>query len=87
MDGINNSDPAVLVDIADSVGISRDLAMVALYDRKGRASVDEDWRNAMTRRIRGVPVVFIGDQEVTGAQPWSVFAAALESAGVRSRDT
>jgi predicted DsbA family dithiol-disulfide isomerase len=86
-DGVNNSDPAVLTDIAASVDISRDLAMDALEDRRGRATVDTDWQDAMARRIRGVPVVLIGDQEVTGAQLWPVFAEALESAGIRSRDT
>jgi predicted DsbA family dithiol-disulfide isomerase len=85
-DGVTNSDPAVLADIADSVDISRDLAVDALENRRGRATVDTDWQDAIARRIRGVPVVFIEDQEVTGAQPWPVFAEALESAGIRSRD-
>jgi predicted DsbA family dithiol-disulfide isomerase len=87
VDGVNNSDPAVLADIADSVDISRDLAVDALEGRRGRANVDTDWQDALARGIRGVPIVFIGDQEVTGAQPWPVFAEALESAGIRSRDT
>lgn len=84
-DGANNSNPAVLADIAASVGISRGLALDALEGRRGRAAVETDWRDAMARRIRGVPAVFIGDREVIGAQPWPVFAEALESAGIRSR--
>ena len=86
-DGVNNSDPAILADVAASVDISRDLAIDALEGRRGRAAVDADWQDARARGIRGVPVVFIGDQEVMGAQPWPVFAEALESARIRSRDT
>jgi predicted DsbA family dithiol-disulfide isomerase len=84
-DGLNNDDPAVLADVAVSVGIPRDRAADALEERKGAAEVDVDWQESMARRIRGVPAVFIGDQEVSGAQPWPVFAEALASAGVDLR--
>jgi predicted DsbA family dithiol-disulfide isomerase len=84
-DGANNSDPAVLTEVAASVGIARARAVAALQGRWGGAAVDEDWRDAMARRIRGVPALFIGEAEVVGAQPWPVFAEALEKAGIRPR--
>ena len=81
-DGLDNSDPAVLADIAVSVGIPRDPAAKALEERQGTETVDTDWQESKTRGIRGVPVVFIDDQAITGAQPWPVFAEALNGAGV-----
>lgn len=84
-DGLDNSDPTVLAAIAASVGITHDLAADALEERTGAAAVDADWQESMARGIRGVPVVFIGDQEVMGAQPWPVFVGALASAGVDRR--
>jgi predicted DsbA family dithiol-disulfide isomerase len=84
-DGLDNSDPAVLADIAASVGIPRDPAAKALEERSGATTVDADWRESMARGIRGVPAVLIGDQEVMGAQPWPVFAEALASALVNRR--
>ncbi len=81
-DGVNNDDPTGLADVATSVGIPRDLAIEALEERKGSAVVDADWQESMARGVRGVPAVFIGDQAVTGAQPWPVFADALASARV-----
>jgi predicted DsbA family dithiol-disulfide isomerase len=85
-DGIDNSDPAVLADIAVSAGIPRDPAADALQERQGAPAVDADWRESMSRGIRGVPAVFIGDEEVSGAQPWPVFAEALASARVNRRE-
>jgi len=84
-DGLDNSDPAVLADIADRAGIPRELAIAALEAREGAPSVDADWRESMARRIRGVPATVIGAQTVTGAQPWPVFVEALASEGVRRR--
>jgi len=86
VDGFDNSDPTVLADVAVSVGIPRDQAAHAMEERKGAAAVDTDWRESMARRIRGVPAVFIWDREVSGAQPWPVFAEALASAGVTRRE-
>lgn len=86
VDGFDNSDQTILANIAVSVGIPRDPAADAMEERKGAAVVDTDWQESMARRIRGVPAVFIGDQEVSGAQPWPVFAEALASAGVTPRD-
>lgn len=85
VDGLDNSDSTVLADIAVSVGIPRDRAVKALEERKGSPAVDADWQESVARGIRGVPAVFIGDQEVSGAQPWPVFAEALASAGVNRR--
>jgi predicted DsbA family dithiol-disulfide isomerase len=84
-DGLDNSDPVVLADIAAAVGIPRELAAVALEGREGAQRVDADWQEAMARRIRGVPATIIGEQTVTGAQPWPVFVEALTSEGVQRR--
>jgi predicted DsbA family dithiol-disulfide isomerase len=86
VDGIDNSDPAVLADVAASVGIPHDRAGKALEERTGTAAVDADWQESMARGVRGVPAVFIGETMVSGAQPWPVFAEALASAGVGLRE-
>ena len=84
-DGRDNSDPTVLANVAGSVGIPSDRAATALENRTGTAAVDADWQESMTRGIRGVPAVFIGNQVVSGAQPWPVFVEALEGAGMPRR--
>jgi predicted DsbA family dithiol-disulfide isomerase len=85
-DGLDNADPAVLADVAASVGIPRDPAVEALKERTGAAAVDADWQESIARGVRGVPAVFIGERMVSGAQPWPVFAEALASAGVSRRE-
>lgn len=85
-DGLDNSDPAMLTEVAVSVGVSPDRAAVALEERKGSAVVDTDWQESMARGVRGVPAVFVGERMVSGAQPWPVFAEVLASAGVNRRE-
>ena len=84
-DGLDNSDPNVLADVAVLVGIPRNPAVVALEERAGAAAVDADWQESMARGVRGVPAAFIGERMVSGAQPWPVFAETLASAGVTRR--
>ena len=85
VDGLNNDDPEVLADLAASSGIPKDDVADSMAQREGRAAVEADWHEAMRLRIRGVPMVFIGERAVVGAQPWPVFEAALEAAGVARR--
>ena len=85
VDGLNNDDPAVLTDLATSAGIPQPEVAEALQGRKGRGAVEADWHESMRLRIRGVPIAFIGERAVAGAQPWPVFAQALEAAGVARR--
>lgn len=83
--GVDNGDPEVLAEVAAAAGLPRDAVVTALEQRRGADAVDADWREALARRIRGVPASTIGDRELMGAQPWSVFVEALDTAGIPRR--
>ncbi len=80
-DGKNIGDPAVLRDIALSVGLPADGVRGVLVDRSCRNAVDADWRKARQYGITGVPSFVAGGNKVVGAQPYDVLAEQLRAAG------
>ena len=68
------SQPAVLLDIAQRVGLSVDGACEVLEQRTFKEAVDADWALSRQYGITGVPTFVAGRYGVVGAQPY----AALE---------
>jgi predicted DsbA family dithiol-disulfide isomerase len=66
------SQPAVLLDIAQQVGLSVDGAREVLEKRTFKAAVDADWKLARQYGITGVPTFVVGRHGVVGAQPYEV---------------
>ena len=74
------SQPAVLLEIAEGVGLSVDGAREVLEKRTFKAPVDQDW--ALSRRygVTGVPTFVAGRQGVVGAQPYEVLEQLVREA-------
>ena len=75
------SQPEVLLDIAQQVGLSVDDARVVLEKRTFKEAVDADWKLSRQYGITGVPTFVVGRQGVVGAQPYEV----LEQLILKSR--
>ena len=70
VDCLNIGDPAVLVQIAESVGLPGDKAHEVLETRSHRAEVDADWARSREYGITGVPTFVAGGYGVAGAQSY-----------------
>lgn len=82
-DGLNISNPEILVAIAQSAGLSAEAARKVLSERSFKTQVDEDW--ALCRRVgvTGVPTFAAGGRGVVGAQPYEVLEDLVVAAGAK----
>ena len=85
VDARNIGDPNILVEIAQSVGLSADAARAVLTDRSFQQAVDADWAKAREYGITGVPTFVADRYGVVGAQPYEVLEQLLEKVGARRR--
>ena len=83
VDTRNISEPAVLLEIAERVGLPVDAAREVLEQRTFKAAVDADW--ALSRRygVTGVPTFVAGRHGVVGAQPYEVLEQLVREAATR----
>jgi predicted DsbA family dithiol-disulfide isomerase len=74
------SNPAVLLEIVEKVGLSVDGAREVLETRTFKDAIDRDW--ALSRRIgvTGVPTFVAGPYGVVGAQPYEVLEQLVRKA-------
>jgi predicted DsbA family dithiol-disulfide isomerase len=84
-EGQNIGDPAILLDLAESVGLSRDEAGVALEERAYREAVDRDWARSRQVGVTGVPTYVASGLSVVGAQPYEVIEELVKRAGAERR--
>ena len=80
VDARDISQPAVLLEIAERVGLPVDGAREVLERRTFKSAVDADW--ALSRRygVTGVPTFVVGRQGVVGAQPYEVLEQLVRQA-------
>lgn len=71
-------DEAVLLDVAEEVGLTREVAAKCLSERSMKDRVDSQIQEARGYGITGVPTFIIGKYIVVGAQPYSVLKQAFE---------
>jgi predicted DsbA family dithiol-disulfide isomerase len=64
------SQPAVLLEIAQHVGLSADGAALVLEKRTFKDAVDADWKLSREYGVTGVPTFVAGRYGVVGAQPY-----------------
>ena len=64
------SQPAVLLEIAQHVGLSADGAREVLEKRTFKDAVDADWELSRQYGVTGVPTFVAGRHGVVGAQPY-----------------
>jgi len=74
------SRPAVLVDIAERVGLPADRAREVLEKRTFKAAVDADWALSREYGITGVPTFVAGRYGVVGAQPYEALEQLVRKA-------
>jgi predicted DsbA family dithiol-disulfide isomerase len=72
--------PAVLVDIAITLGMDGDDLRFALAERRYQASVVEQYAEAREIGVTAVPTFIAGNYMVEGAQPYSVFEQLIAAA-------
>jgi predicted DsbA family dithiol-disulfide isomerase len=74
------SQPAVLLDIVERLGLSVDGAREVLEKRTFEAAVDADWTLSRQYGITGVPTFVVGRYGVVGAQPYEALEALVQKA-------
>jgi len=85
VDARNIGDPNVLVDIAQSAGLSAEEARTVLTERRFKHAVDADWAKSREWGVTGVPTFVAARYGVVGAQPYEVLERLLDKAGARRR--
>jgi predicted DsbA family dithiol-disulfide isomerase len=85
VDARNIGDPEILVEIAQSVGLSAAEARAVLTERRFKDGVDADWAKSRAYGVTGVPTFVAGRYGVVGAQPYETLAQLLDKAGAARR--
>ena len=74
------SQPAMLLDIVQHVGLSADSAREVLQTRTFKDAVDADWDRSRQSGITGVPTFVAGRYSVMGAQPYEALEQLVRKA-------
>ena len=85
VDGINIASVDNLVEVATSIGLAADDCRDVLTSGRYREAVDADWNHTRTLGLSGVPAFVVGQNGVTGAQPYEVLQQLLEQCGAKRR--
>ncbi len=80
VDARDISRPAVLLDIAQHVGLLVDAAREVLEKRTFKDAVDADWELSRQYGITGVPTFVAGRYGVVGAQPYEALEQLVRKA-------
>ena len=83
VDALDISQPAVLLDIVERVGLSVDGAREALETRTFKAAVDADWELSRRYGVTGVPTFVAGRSGVVGAQPYEALEELVREAATQ----
>ena len=78
VDARDISQPAVLLDIAERVGLPVDGAREVLERRTFKDAVDADWELSRRYGITGVPTFVAGRYGVVGAQPYEALEELVQ---------
>jgi predicted DsbA family dithiol-disulfide isomerase len=78
--GKDITDIPTLAKLAADVGMDEQQAKDFLYTDTGVKEVRELEKQATSKGIRGVPIIKIGQETISGGQPEEVFFAALQNA-------
>ncbi|MEM6752242.1 MAG: DsbA family oxidoreductase [Cyanobacteria bacterium P01_C01_bin.38] len=79
-EGQNISSAEILASLAADIGIDKDVALEFIQSDAGTHEVRELEHKAVSRGIRGVPSIRIGNEFLSGAQPVEVFLSTLQKA-------
>jgi predicted DsbA family dithiol-disulfide isomerase len=79
VDGKNIGRVDELVSIADTLGLPGEAARKALTSRTYQYAVDADWERARQMGITAVPTFVMGQDRITGAQPYEMLEKFLRT--------
>ncbi len=85
MDGKNIANVDTLLEIIDSIGLSRQEAAKVLETRSFSAAVDEDWAKSRGYGVTGVPTFVAGGYGVVGAQQYEAIEHLVAKAGAQTK--
>jgi len=85
VDGLNLSDPDVLLDLAGLVGLDCGVVQVVIDERTFSNAVDADWMLSREYGVTGVPTFVADGRGVVGAQEYSVLERLVLAAGAAFR--
>ena len=77
VDGRNIGDTAVLLEIANEVGLDEAKAREVLEKRTFKAAIDADWKKSRDYGVTGVPTFVHGGKGVVGAQPYEALVELI----------
>jgi len=83
VDGKNIGKIPILIDLAESMGLSPKGAQEALETRAFKEAVDLDWSRSREKGVTAVPTFMLNQQAVVGAQPYEVLEQFMKSNNVK----
>ncbi len=86
-DGFNIAKIPALVEIAASVGLTREESESVLVQRTFKTAVDEDWSLSQKNGITAVPTFVMNKESLVGAQPYEMLENLAVGHGVKKRAT
>ncbi len=85
VDGKNIADGDSLLEIIDSLGLSREEAKTVLQTRSYSDAVDEDWAKSHTYGVTGVPTFVAGGYGLVGAQQYEALEQLMAQVGAQPK--
>jgi len=82
VDGQNIGNLGILVELAESVGLSPVIAREVLEERRFHDQVDDDWEKSRAQGVTGVPTFAAEGQKLVGAHSYEKLEEFLRSLGV-----
>ena len=80
VDGYNIALPDKLAEIAESVNLDPDVALLTLDKRRYAAHVDDDWKRAKEFGISSIPTIVYQQHALVGFQPYAHYRRLIDSA-------
>ena len=80
-EGLDISDPEVLMGVVAKVDLPVDEAMGVLQTRSFREAVDADWNRSRELAISGVPTFLMAGRVLVGAHPYETLEELVKQAG------
>jgi len=84
-DGKNIAKIPVLLDLAESAGLSREEAAAVLATRAFKAAVDADWALSREMEITAVPTFVMKQEKLVGAQPYDMLEMFMSANKIKKR--
>ncbi len=85
VDTKNISDPTMLIELAESIGLSGADAQQIINNRTFKDAVDQDWSRSREMFVTAVPTFFINEQRLVGAQSYDTLKQFMVSNNVAEK--